>query len=77
MVVWVIRGPRTATDLAYQERLFPRAAVFNFGAVEAEVATYLYRRVARPRGREMDIAIAACAISTEAALWTLNGTFPG
>jgi len=32
----------------------------------------LYRQVKRPRGREIDLAIAACALSSGAALWTLN-----
>ena len=33
----------------------------------------MYERVKRPRGREMDVAIAACAIEHGARLWTLNG----
>ena len=32
----------------------------------------LYRSLRRPRGREVDIAIAACAIHREAALWTVS-----
>ena len=32
----------------------------------------LYRKIKRPRGRELDIAIAACAIAHQAQLWTLN-----
>jgi predicted nucleic acid-binding protein len=32
----------------------------------------LYRQQSRPRGREIDLAIAACALSWDAALWTLN-----
>jgi predicted nucleic acid-binding protein len=32
----------------------------------------LYRKVPRPRGREIDLAIAACALTQDAALWTLN-----
>jgi len=32
----------------------------------------LYRKVRRPRGREIDLAIAATAILRDAALWTLN-----
>jgi predicted nucleic acid-binding protein len=66
------RGPRATTDLAYQELLFPRAAAFDFGTREAEVAADIYRRLGRRRRREMDIAIAACAISADASLWTLN-----
>jgi predicted nucleic acid-binding protein len=66
------RGPRGATDLAYQELLFPRDAAFDFGTREADVAAGIYRRLGRRRGREMDIAIAACAIANDASLWTLN-----
>jgi predicted nucleic acid-binding protein len=32
----------------------------------------LYRTVPRARSREVDLAIAACAIRREAELWTLN-----
>ena len=32
----------------------------------------LYRRLRRPRHREIDLAIAACAIVHGAELWTLN-----
>lgn len=66
------RGPRTAEELAAQEQIFPSAAAFPFGAREAAVAAEVYRRLKRPRGREIDIAIAACAITRDAALWTLN-----
>jgi predicted nucleic acid-binding protein len=47
-------------------------AVTAFGEHEARVAAELYRQVKRPRGRERDIAIAACALTQEASLWTLN-----
>jgi predicted nucleic acid-binding protein len=43
-----------------------------FGPHEASVAAGLSRAVSRPRGRELDLAIAASAISWGAALWTLN-----
>ena len=43
-----------------------------FGAAEAAVAAGLYRSARRPRGREIDLAVAACALAAEAALWTLN-----
>ena len=36
------------------------------------MAARLYARVRRARGREIDLAIAACAIVHEASLWTLN-----
>ena len=32
----------------------------------------LYRSLRRARGREIDLAIASCAIVRDAALWTLN-----
>ena len=43
-----------------------------FGPAEAALAAELYRQVPRPRGRELDLAIAASAILQDAALWTLN-----
>jgi hypothetical protein len=39
---------------------------------EAALAADLYRRVQRPRGREIDLTVAACAITYGARLWTLN-----
>ena len=66
------RGPRTSGELEAQERLFPAAAAVVFGAREASLAASLYRNLKRPRGREIDLAIAACAIAHGAALWTLN-----
>ena len=66
------RGPRTAAQLADQEVLLPISAAVPFGAVEARIAADLYGRMRRARDREVDIAIAACAISHGAALWTLN-----
>ena len=67
-----LRGPRTLAELSAQEELFPREAAVAFGAEEAAVAARLYSRVRRPRGREIDIAVAACAIAHGGALWTLN-----
>ena len=66
------RGPRLASELAAQEALFPAAAAISFGAEEALIAASLYRAVERPRGRELDLAIAACAVARGASLWTLN-----
>lgn len=66
------RGPRTTAELAAQDALLPLDAVVAFDGSAAALAATLYRRVARPRGREVDIAIAACALSHAAALWTLN-----
>ena len=50
----------------------PGTRFFPFGAVEARTAADLYRVVRRARGRDTDIAIAACALVAEAQLWTLN-----
>jgi predicted nucleic acid-binding protein len=67
-----LRRPRSAEQLEILEALFPIDRVVTFGRLEAHVAGKLYQRVRRPRQREVDIAIAACAIEHEAALWTLN-----
>jgi predicted nucleic acid-binding protein len=67
-----LRGPRLAEELAAQEALFPSSSALPFGTAEALASSRLYRSVRRPRGRELDLAIAACAIVKEAALWTLN-----
>lgn len=67
-----LRGPRRIEELAAQEALFPRETAIPFGAEEAASAAELYRHVRRPRGREVDLAIAACALTHDAALWTLN-----
>ena len=49
----------------------PKQAI-ALGADDAARAARLYKEVAWPRGREIDLAIAACAISHGASLWTLN-----
>jgi predicted nucleic acid-binding protein len=69
-----LRGPRLAEELAMQEALFPSEASVPFGQREAALSAKLYQSLRRPRGREMDIAIAACAITHQAELWTLNQT---
>jgi len=46
--------------------------VLPFGSRGAALAAKLYGAVRKPRGREIDLAIAACALAREAALWTLN-----
>jgi predicted nucleic acid-binding protein len=66
------RGPRTADELADQEALLPASDARPFGPAEAERAAAVYRTARRARGRDMDIAIAACAIEHHARLWTLN-----
>jgi predicted nucleic acid-binding protein len=67
-----LRGPRLRQELALAERLFPRESAIVFGPAEAALSAKLYRSVRHPRGREMDLAMAACAIVREAELWTLN-----
>jgi predicted nucleic acid-binding protein len=67
-----LRGPRGRVEPVAQEELFPRHASVPFGPAQADVAAKLYRTLKNPRGREIDLAIAACAISDGAALWTLN-----
>jgi len=67
-----LRGPRVPAELAAQEALFPTEAGVTFGPREAVLGAKLYRSVRRPRGRETDLAIAACAITHEALLWTLS-----
>ena len=67
-----LRGPRLPEELAAQEALFPRESAVPFGSREAALAAKLYGAVRKPRGREINLAIAACALAREAALWTLN-----
>ena len=67
-----LRGPRLASEIAAQEALFPFESAVAFGPREASLSAELYRSVKRPRGREIDLAIAACAIIRDASLWTLN-----
>lgn len=67
-----LRGPRRSEELEAQATLFPMASAVQFGADEAALAANLYRALRRPRGREVDLAIAACALTHGAMLWTLN-----
>ena len=67
-----LRGPRLPSEMAAQENLFPADRAVVFGAREASLSAELYRSLKRPRGREFDLAIAACAMVREAYLWTLN-----
>ena len=67
-----LRGPRREEETTAQEALFPGASAVAFGQEEASLAARLYRTVRSPRGREIDLAIAACALTQRAALWTLN-----
>jgi predicted nucleic acid-binding protein len=67
-----LRGPRSHDQIAAQEAIFPSENIIVFGSDEARVSADIYRSVRRPRGREFDIAIAACAILRSAPVWTLN-----
>src|ERR1041384_4550566 len=67
-----LRGPRVEEEIALQEALFPAADAAPFGPLEAQIAAGLYKAVKRPRGREGDLAVAACALVHGASLWTLN-----
>ncbi len=67
-----LRGPRLREELAAQEALFPVKTAISFGPEEAVICARLYQTVRRPRGREIDLAIAASAILRDAQLWTLN-----
>lgn len=66
------RGPRSNEELRTQELVLPSGHAIPFGLDEAAISARLYRSVKRGRGREMDLAIAACAISWNAELWTIN-----
>jgi predicted nucleic acid-binding protein len=67
-----LRGPRTRAELVAQEELLPRDTAVAFGLAEAAVAARLFQTVRRPRGREIELAVAACALAGNATLWTLN-----
>jgi predicted nucleic acid-binding protein len=67
-----LRGPRLPEELDAQEALFPSDRALEFGPDAARIAAELYRTVQRPRGREVDLTIAAIALHWDAALWTLN-----
>lgn len=67
-----LRGPRLPGEVEAQEALLPSDAALPFEAADARISADLYRSVKRARGRETDIAIAACAIRHNAGLWTLN-----
>jgi len=67
-----LRGPRLEVELAYQEALLPAAEALPFGPREAALAAELCRKVSRARGREVDLAVAACSMMAGASLWTEN-----
>lgn len=67
-----LRGPRRPAEVAFQNALFPVERALSFGPRQAELSAKLYRSVRHGRGREVDLAIASCALAHGAALWTLN-----
>jgi predicted nucleic acid-binding protein len=67
-----LRGPRTSAEIDDQEALIPSTDVRPFGPAEAARAASLSRALKRARSRDLDIAIAACALEHGAHLWTLN-----
>ena len=67
-----LRGPRHDAELEAQAQLLPAESAVPFDAIAAGRASTLYRAVRRPRGRELDLAIAACALVHGATFWTLN-----
>jgi predicted nucleic acid-binding protein len=69
-----LRGPRLPQEIADQQALFPDESATLFGPPEAALSAQIYRAVPGARRREIDIAIAACAIVRECPLWTLNAS---
>ena len=67
-----LRGPRSPEELALTDAFFPPDSVIPFDDLAARLAARLYRTMPRAKPRQADLAIAACAISHDAALWTLN-----
>ena len=66
------RGPRIPSELDAQEALLPAETAVPFDRAIAIRAAEVYATIRRPRGREVDLAIAACALAHGASLWTLN-----
>jgi len=67
-----LRGPRTEREIQMQELLLPASAAIPFRPEDAALSADIYRSVRgagrRARSREIDIAIAACAIRHKAEL---------
>lgn len=67
-----LRGPRTPDEREAVEAFFGEDRLASFGPRAAERAALLYTTVKAARRRHADLAIAACALEHDAALWTLN-----
>lgn len=63
---------RLPEEIAAQETLFPSESAIQFGYREAVLSADLSIDPCLARGREIDLAIAACAIARQAQFWTLN-----
>ena len=68
----IASGERIAVSALLQEAWFPLSEAVVFRPDEARVSAKLYRSVSRARGREVDLAIAACAMVNNTFVWTLN-----
>lgn len=66
------RGPRLASELVLHRALLPSDEAICFGPAEAILAAEQYRSVGRTKSREVDLAVAECAIAFDAELWTEN-----
>jgi predicted nucleic acid-binding protein len=67
-----LRGPRRPDELTLRTVVVPDEMIVPFAHAEAALAADLYRSLPRPRARAADLAIAACALTHSAALWTLD-----
>lgn len=67
-----LRGARSEIERASLREWIVDERVAAFDADSAATAAAIYSQVSRSRQRDIDIAIAACAIEHNAALWTLN-----
>jgi predicted nucleic acid-binding protein len=67
-----LRGPRLPAEVAAQKAVLPPDEAVPFTVAEAARAAALNRELGAARGREIDLAIAACALQHGAALWSLN-----
>ena len=67
-----LRGSRTDDEIVAVERFFATVTPIQFGPEEAKRAAVLFQQVKQARRRQVDLAIAACAIEARANLWTLN-----
>ena len=74
MPLWIARSASLAARASVPagRAVSTDRAAIPFAAAEAALAAGLYARLRKARGREIDLAIAACALVRNAKLWTLN-----